>query len=86
MLGPIQPTAKAFSLVCTVPLLAYCSKLLENSPVDDRASQAAYIDHELVLMRVSEKEVRNHMWAVPVDNLVEQICGVWKWVGSIPSC
>ena len=80
MLGPIQPTAKAFSLVWTVPLLAYCSTLLENSPFYDRADQVAYIDHELVLMRVSEKEVRNHMWAVPVDDLVEQICGIWKWI------
>lgn len=43
------------------------------------------VDHELVLMRVSEEHVSDDMRRVAFDDLIEQIRRVGKRIGAIPS-
>jgi hypothetical protein len=40
--------------------------------------KGAYVDHELILVRVAEENIGDYVWAVAVDDLVEEI----NWVGE----
>lgn len=41
--------------------------------------------HELVLMSMAEEDVGDDVWRIAINDLIEQICGVWQTVGAIPS-
>ena len=52
----------------------------------DVAGGVGVVDHELVLVRVAEEDVGDHVRRVSIDDLIEQIRRVWEWVGSVPAC
>jgi len=43
------------------------------------------VDHDLVFVSMAEENVRDHMGRVAVDDLIEEICGVRKRIGTIPA-
>ena len=44
------------------------------------------VDHDFVFVRVPEEDVGDYVWGVAVDDLVEEVGGVWEWVGAVPAC
>ena len=43
------------------------------------------VDHDLILMRVSEEYIGNHMRTVAIDDLVEKIGRVRQRISAIPT-
>ena len=44
------------------------------------------VDHELILVGVAEEDVGDDVWAVAVDDLVEEIGWIGNGVGPVPAC
>lgn len=43
------------------------------------------VDHELVLVVVTEEYVGDDVWGVAVYDLVEEVGWVWDWIAAIPA-